>query len=58
MPNTIKLNPVTELRLVGVKNGKATFNEVYFNWETGNVLTVDEGTKTEDIISAYNEAGF
>lgn len=51
----IKLNPNTELRLKGEAGQFASYEEVHYGWETGNVLTVKPTDSEEEVVKAYKE---
>lgn len=53
--NTIKVSSVTELQRDKVRDGQATFKEVHYGWETGNVVTAPATATQEEVIAAYRE---
>ena len=53
MPNVIKVNTTTELRLQAVNNGVAKFNEVYQGWETGNTVETPEKANYDEVVAIY-----
>jgi hypothetical protein len=55
---TVTVNGNTKLESAGEKGGVRTLKEIYFGWETGNVLQVPKDASQADILRAYSEAGF
>jgi len=53
--SNITVDGNTKLVAAGEKGGLKQYNEVYFGWETGNVVQAPREASTADIVKLYQE---